>query len=430
MKKTLIIIVIVLVALFVGGYFYFSKTPVAEQPEALKPIGVVYKEFFPLGGEPALPNNEVPVENNETPSEETPTDTPTVHEKITKLSDFPTAGYGFGVKDKKIIDVASDEIAGIKEKSHIEKVPVVRYVEKGTGHVYERELPDGVQTKISNTTIPGIQEAFVLGNTVVFRFLDDSNVIRTFSGLLPKPEADGSLPEMKGAFLPDNIGSLSVNPINTKIFTLKSNENAEGVISDPDGTKRVKVFDSAFHSWLSSWISTENIILTTKASAHADGYVYSLNTTTKTLSRILGNIPGLTTLVSPNGKYMLYSSGINNGIETNIYDIASQSKISLSTTTIPEKCVWSKTNNWFICGTPDGIAPGLYPDIWYQGKISFVDSIWKIDRANGVANKVSSPFDEKNLSLDSINLSLDSKEENLYLLDKNEENLWQISLSL
>ena len=53
--------------------------------------------------------------------------------------------------------------------------------------------------------------------------------------------------------------------------------------------------------------------------------------------------------------------------------------------TLPEKCVWSKADaSIFYCAVPENIpADNIYPDVWYQGLMSFSDAIWKVNIKTG-----------------------------------------------
>lgn len=430
MKKLLIISTII-VLLICGVYAYYSNTPIASQPEPLKSIGVAFRDFFPLGGEPVATDTTTPPDST-TPDTSEPL--PPVVEKVdplVQLSTTPIAGFGFTSGEKTVTESASLVATSTGIKKSIVKISLIRYIEKATGHIFERELPGGSETQVANTTLPGAQEALVAGSTALYRYLDtNGHTIKTFSGILPTPEADGSFPEMKGTFLTDDTLAITLSPDLKKIFTLiPFDSGVMGNVSELDGTKKTKVFDSAFTEWLPQWVGATTVVLTTKASGLAPGFAYLLDTNKKSFSRLMGNISGLTTNTSPSVKYSLYSTSITGGFESNIFDVLSGSKIPLTKNTLPEKCTWSKTSLWVICAVPDTIPTGIYPDIWYQGRVSFTDTFWKIDAKTGVAVFIESPFKDKKLSLDAINLALDPDESHLYFIDKTKENLWQLSLS-
>lgn len=433
MKKTLLILLTIIVLLGIGGYFYFNKTPAASQPEVLKPIGVVFRDFFPLGDTTTAPPEDNPIYTppaTSTPDEQTPSS----RELLTQLSKFPVVGYGITEKEKEVVADPTLSVATTTtaKPPAIIKVPVIRYVEKATGHIFEREIPTGTETEISNTTIPGSQEVIVGKSTVIYRYIGtDGKEITSFAGILPIPESDGSLPVMKGTFLTPNIMSMSASPDLTKIFSLVSETaGVTGSISAFDGTSKTTPFLSRYHEWLGDWNSTDFITLTTKASGLAPGFAYLLDISHKNFSRLLGDIPGLTTSTSPDNKLVLYSVSGNKTFEMDLFDIASQQKKVVVKVSLPEKCVWSRASKWFICAVPEGILPAVYPDAWYQGKVNFSDSIWKTDvTANPVSNEVYNLFKEKRLSVDAVQLGLSADERYLYFINKTDGTLWQLELN-
>ena len=66
----------------------------------------------------------------------------------------------------------------------------------------------------------------------------------------------------------------------------------------------------------------------------------------------MGNINGLTTLTSPNGKLVLYS---NDNLSLNVYHTDTKVANILGVKTLPEKCVWGKISDFVYCAVPKSI---------------------------------------------------------------------------
>ena len=111
-----------------------------------------------------------------------------------------------------------------------------------------------------------------------------------------------------------------------------------------------------------------------------------------------------------------------------IYDIANKTSNDLGLKSQPDKCVWSKTNTAIYCSVPGVIPAGNYPDSWYQGEVSFNDSIWKIDTKTSAFNLLISPSESLGENIDGINLFLDDKEGNLFFVNKKDSTLWALDL--
>jgi len=258
----------------------------------------------------------------------------------------------------------------------------------------------------------------------------DGRTIETFASNLPK-ELLGADPtvtnEIKGSFLPENIKDISLSPDNSSIFYLfNSGDNMVGTTMNLATSKKVQIFTSPFTEWLSQWPSTGTITLTTKPASGIPGYMYTLNTNTKNLSSSLGNINGLTTLSSPNGKLILYN---NDSLSLNIYHTDTKVSDPVGVRTMPEKCIWSSASDAIYCAVPKSIPLGTYPDSWYQGEVSFSDQIWKIDIKTGNTTLLVDPLTiSGGEEMDGTKLALDAGGNYLFFVNKKDSFLWEFAL--
>lgn len=333
---------------------------------------------------------------------------------------MPVAGFIVFVKER------------LKDEG-TEFAPALRYAEKASGNIYQTFADKIEEQKFSKTLIPKVHDAYFgnRGESVVMRYLkEDGKTIETFAGALPKELLGGEIignNEIKGSFLPNNVKDLSVSPDGSKIFYLFiSGENMVGTILNLANNKKVQVFDSPFTEWLSLWPAKNIITFTTKPSANIPGYMYSADAAGKNLTKVLGDINGLTTLMSPNGKLVL--SGDNN-LSSYIYHLDSRNSDPLGVKTLPEKCVWSKMSDVAYCAVPKSINPGEYPDVWYRGEMSFSDQFWKIDIKTGNATLLLDPVASAGgEEIDGIKLALDENENYLFFVNKKDSFLWKLEL--
>lgn len=240
--------------------------------------------------------------------------------------------------------------------------------------------------------------------------------------------AQNSAPaKLSGGFLTSNILRGTSSPDSSQIFFLEPNTDNSGVVgvlANPDGTNQKKIFSSPLTEWMPQWINKTTIAMTTLASHEADGYLYFLDTTTGNFKKILGPIRGLTTNTSPDGQMVLYSKSTDQGITTHVYTIANGNDDVLDIATIAEKCVW-QSNTTIICAIPQSPPNGQYPDVWYQGLLSFNDVLWSIDTKNKAAAVLFSPKQ----SFDIVDLQLSPDEQYLYFINKSDETLWSLQMS-
>lgn len=339
-------------------------------------------------------------------------------------------------------DTPNENSEPVVEKK--EEVVFIRYMERGLGHIFETNISTMKENRISNITRLKIYES-VWGNdgkNVVIRYLDDVNneTIRSFliklsentlTEEIPGEVVDISIePKEEGLFLPENIKNITTSTDSKKVFyIIDTGDSAIGTIYNMESGNSTQILRSALTEWLIQWPNDNIITLTTKPSSNIPGFLYFLDTDTENMTKILGNINGLTTLVSPNGKKVLYSESVGGVITLNVYDIEKQSTEKLPLTTLPEKCIWGVNSITTIyCAIPTTISINSYPDQWYKGLISFSDEVWKINTETYTTEFIISPTDEIREDMDIINLSIDPNSEYLFFSNKKDLSLWGIKL--
>jgi len=169
MKKILIILILIILIGF-AGWVFFSMRSTPQNGD-----GVSIRDFFPFGRESVEEDlEETPVISTPEEGEEV-VGSPQKLPALRKISQSPVAGA--------TVFLQGDET-------------IVRFVDRATGHIFETNAKTPGIQRISNTTIPQIQEAFWVGrNNVILRYLkEDGETIETVSLKLLPPGA--SLPEV------------------------------------------------------------------------------------------------------------------------------------------------------------------------------------------------------------------------------------------
>jgi len=312
------------------------------------------------------------------------------------------------------------EIKTTASQEKYETIPTLRYVERMNGHIHNLLLNTNKTEKISNSTIPSIYEAFFdkEGKTVIYRYLSANNIVSSFLA---------TLGNAKGEYLPSNITELSTSQDKSKFFYITENTGgATGTVVTFGNSSKTIVFNSPFTEWISDWDASQNIYLTTKASYAATGSIFELNSQNKTLSKLFGGIIGLTTKINKAGNVVLYSSSENSTPKLSVFKKKDYSFKNLDTYGFPEKCAWSYDNITVYCAVPSVIEEGNYPDIWYQGLVSFDDYFLKINTETG--EKITYANSKNEIPVDAVSLFLDKKEETLFFINKKDYTLWSLNL--
>lgn len=390
MNTKTITIAIIIFLIFLGGifavYFYINNQRVSFEEEEKS----FFETIFPFGG---APEREIITRPDESIVEIVETG---VAPRLRHVSSFPIAGMFTFLNEE-------DE-------------EMIRYVEKGTGHIYETKTTALGQEKISNTTIPRIYEAvWVDESSVILRYFNEGGDLESFYAELE----DGSL---DGSFLPKNIENIKVVN-NTIRYLLETNLGSSIVRSNPDGTNRVTLYNSPFSEWSVDWWSSTLAILTTKTSAFAFGDSFFLNTNTVNLTKIFDSIPGLTILPNTKNDDILFSINSDGNILPHVFNTETEEFNEINIETLPEKCVWFE-ENYLYCSVPIEFPSGLYPDDWYKGIVSFSDDIWSIDVEKGTTEVIEYLDDE----IDGVNLMMSPTGEYLLFTNKKDSTLWSLRL--
>ncbi|HMP67322.1 MAG TPA: hypothetical protein PKA60_01055 [Candidatus Paceibacterota bacterium] len=436
-KKTAIIILIV--AAVLAGFFVLYMILFTSSQSVVGPVGNIGRpsiNVFPLGNQGEQENNNgqqvaAPELSNLDPKSF----------KLRRITNNSIAG--FYLYDEVITIQEEDKE---KEQEKIEEIKTnFRFIEKSTGNVFEASSKDLFTNRITNTTIPKIQEAtfFNNGNGVVLRYLSQDNSIETFVANIIKkviPEddqknseseegtesdddivKDDDLAELKGIFLTKDIDSITKSPTSNSFFYTKS---GKGYIFDATSPQNQRiVLDQSITELVSEW-NNRNILLTTKASGLAQGISFSLAPTGGQLNRLISEVSGLTTKANSNGTVILYSQIAGNSLFNFLYNTETRESSLITLSTLPEKCVWSKKNtNIIYCAQPKSLY-GTLPDEWYQGIVSFEDSMYKIDTAANTVVRIA----DFPVVLDIIEPKLSESENYIVFMNKSDLTLWSLNL--
>lgn len=308
---------------------------------------------------------------------------------------------------------------------------VIRFIEKGTGHIYETSADSLATVRISNKTIPRIQESFFVqsGNGLIIRYLSEETVKTAHLELL----GGGESVLLTATILPDNIQSIAPSYDGAKIaYVLSGAAGSSVLVSGPNGAKPVQVFSSPLRGLLLRGFAGNFLLLTSRPSADAAAVAFLVDVRTGVARQTLRQ-NGLTALLSGNGRTVFYSfsSSLSFGATAAaLYDRVSGGSVTIAASTLSDKCAWAgKDGGSLYCGVPFFIsAEGFLPDRWYQGALSFNDSLWKIDAGAGETFLAAAAAGLENRQFDIIDLHVDAGEDYAIFTDKSDEVLWGVQL--
>ncbi|KKW22227.1 MAG: hypothetical protein UY62_C0009G0025 [Parcubacteria group bacterium GW2011_GWF2_50_9] len=394
--KIIIAVVVVLLLTALGVFLYFFL----KKESALPPIGGTFPP----------PTDEIP-SAEEGPPTTLPEEIPGPFEPILRqLSKAPVAGFMLGARSGE---------------------PIVRYQERAAGNIYEIEADGEGEKRLTNTTIPKVYEALwsKTGSSLISRYLrEGSEIIESFSARVV-PSTSGTEGELQGTFLPRGILSAALSPDGKKVvYVQEENGGSSSITSDINGERREKIWESPVKEWLVSWPAEQRIALLSKSSGLASGLLISVDPRNGVKTLLLRAIPGLTALINPVKPLVLYSASGQTGITFSLLDETSGRRSPIRLTTLPEKCVWTKDGERFYCGVPRVIPQGTYPDVWYQGVISFEDEVWSSAPDTGADERIQDISDKRGLPIDLINPEISADEKFLVFMDKKSGTVWSLQM--
>ncbi|MCE9643818.1 hypothetical protein K8Q93_01025 [Candidatus Parcubacteria bacterium] len=388
-------VILIVVAFF--GWRYITNTDTSVLTGG--PNGNSNLPIFPsVGGGASLPSGST--NGNGEKKEEVP-ETP----KVYQVSAKPVAGYTIAKNNGEW---------------------VTRYVDRGTGNIYESSLEKVSHKRITNTTLPQTVEAtFTSSSTVLLRSTLPSGAIRTQYGRV-LATSSGEFRPLLTSELPEDITWLSAR--SNDIFYLQKDDanGTAGFLMNLDRKVPSRIFSYPLSEWIPRLLEGNRVFLQSKASAYAPGGLFLLSGNATNPAPLLLGGYGLAALPNDKGTKALVSQTVTNFPQLSLLDIATKRTSSLPLSTFAEKCTWSTASSSIAyCFMPKTAEPGVYPDEWYSGEKSFTDTLWEVNTATGDL-VILEKFTEE--EMDSIEVSVSGDNRFLLFINKKDLSLWSVRL--
>ena len=399
-KKVLLIIGIIIIIGIAVFLVLSSSSPVGEGETR---VGFSIRDYFPFGKGEDLGTS---TNQNINTQKEEPTTTNTENKpvpRLRKISSEPVAGA-------VVFNVGTTTFA--------------RFVEKGTGNVYEARSDSNTIERLTNTTIPKIVRAEWLPNAGGFlaqRIDIGENLIATSFVKLNKNKTnreDSALYDTVISKLPTGIEELAISPDSSKIFYYLKGASSFWFTAKPDGTSKSYIYTSPILEWVPIWIDNKNVFMSTKPSTSVKTFAYNFNIESKTLTKT--SVDGFGLSFNPKNNVSLVSNG---GFNISVINNKTLESTDLKTNTLSDKCVWLE--KYVYCAIPEGNISG-YMDSWYKGTTSTQDNIRKVDTENLFYTNISSLSTESGEDIDVENMGVSGDESHLIFRNKRDEFLWML----
>ncbi len=277
-----------------------------------------------------------------------------------------------------------------------------RYVEAGTGHVYEINLESMNESRISGTTFTQITNAvFAPDGSAVALIQNGVAATETTLGLINSDRTgEESVTTIE---LPLDIQNLTFSEDSKAVrFTVSDFTSTRGYQQKIGADIPELLFTIPLSDITMIWDRDEDFFVHTKPASALDGYVYRLNGSE--LTRVTTGGRGLTALISDSTIITAYYT--DDEQENTLINLETKTVGSLPISVLPEKCTFTKEGiNIVWCTVPTEIVSGELQDDWYLGKTSFTDRLWKVDVTNQSATLRSNFNTESGRTIDGVSVT-------------------------
>lgn len=389
MKKQVFIIIgalIVLLLVGVWAYLLFFGTP--------KSADDVFAELGLSGSEDTIiPLPEVAPEENPTVNLERP--------KLRQLTTKPVAGF-------KEVQTATNTL------------PALYYVEMGTGHIFSIDLQSGEERRLSGTTIAKASKASISkdGTLVAISSPTNSKSLNLVLGTL----STSTVTDLNLTSFTKSVSDFTIASSGELLFTQTNEASTLGTAYNSKTAKETTVFSIPFRDARVVWGESGNSshYIYPKASYALEGFLYEAKN--NTLTRL--PVDGFGFTAKANKDIIVYTTSVDQVPSTFVYNRNTNTKRALNSYTLPEKCLLQATGFAILCAQEAVVPPYESPDTWYQGTISFKDTLYIINTEEFSAELVTDTFALSNREVDAVELEVGRSERGLYFINKNDNTLW------
>ena len=298
---------------------------------------------------------------------------------------------------------------------------IIRYVEKGTGHIYQIDPTSLQETLISGTTIPAVSSAVFSPNGKIVAFTSyDGYTAKVFVGTI------GSSQNVTGVDLPPNAKNVAFKNNHTVYYTIATNGTIHGYEQDLAARSQTELFAVNFTNFKVFWGNgLTKIYLVTKPASDFQSFIYTVRNNQLTP---VGE-PHYDLTARPTNDRILESYANNNNYTASVFDETANEIIHLPIRSLSDKCMFDPVIHDYVwCAAQLLGSSQNYLTDWYKGTVRSDDYIWRINLSTQEASLYANPHKLMNTSLDVENMMSDPYGESAIFTNKTDSSLWWVSL--
>lgn len=295
----------------------------------------------------------------ETPIEETPLETE-IGFKVFKVGDY--AVTSLQPLDFKVSTTSTSTL--------------LLSVGRGSGIVRLYDPKTEVTSIVGTISVPNIITAeFTANGTYVVIQSQDGDSLKTII-LKNNPRTPTEERFFSPIFSSGDVTSFFIEG-NTVYLIEKIKSGSELYEYIPSTNKRTLLYRGVF-SDLYGFARNGTVFLGTKAAANMQGFIFKLDRTKKTLTKVASS-SALSGIPNQAGNIIVTNTFLNKTSQTRLQNINTKDSSLLSIRTLKDKCIPDfSTKTFMFCGGSSN-TPEAMPDSWYMGKVSLNDTLYLLD---------------------------------------------------
>ncbi len=338
---------------------------------------------------------------------------------------------------RRITDTPTAGAVALEVRRLLATTPVVRYVERANGNVFEAPL-DTVEKPValSRKTILRVGEAIwsPTGSTTALRYQNEAgDILFSFLGTLTATTSTSSNAGLHGRPLPNDVRGVVFSPDGASVAYLQPTNSGSTLYVEPiSGGARTEVTSFPFRSLTTSWGGTRSIVVHLNPTPAATGVAWLVDPVKRTKQPAIGPAYTLGTTVSPAGDRVL--TGLKereDGFPSlRIVTLKDASLVYLPLYTMREKCAWGESGKYVYCAVPVDSAQSTdaFQEAWRQGRAVSRDMLWRFDTVSGTSERLADPEAEVQRQFDIMDISVTPLEDFLVFRERVSDELWALRL--
>lgn len=298
----------------------------------------------------------------------------------------------------------------------------VVFAEEGTGHMFEIDLTNNTEKRISNTTIADASVAVFSASGTEAVILTGDDTSEAFLGTITSEEES-----MELRSIPANISDIVAKNDSEVWFAQESNGQTIGRQLNMRTLSERVLFTAPFTSARVTWgesASGDHYIFPRPA-ARLPGYLYGVSDEGLSHTGIEGF--GLSALAGED--FVLVGKVADEFYRSTLVNKVNGEITRFVPNLLPEKCVFAPSDvfSLYCAASIDEVGEGL-PDSWYRGDLRFSDQLWHMSASTSDATIINNFELESGRQIDVASITIDETGSKLLFVNKLDNSLWLYDL--